>query len=187
MSTTVEFNGKSVYYANGVSGSSNVVGWESSQTRVVRHSFIAPAEGGSRFSFSIGNHDGGGGTLSAPIRFYVGTSPTSHEKANKDSEYHGTVTMTKLSSGEYVATGEVEMILMPNTTYYLWFFPGSTTYGWYSWYINNSTLTIHGAAGLVAIDIGSEIIKAIPFADDGSGWRQAMPHIDNGIKWNLCS
>ena len=186
MGTPISFIGNSVYYAGGSSGASNVVGWESSRTRVVRYKFTAPPEGASRFAFSIGTHYLGGGSASAPLRFYVGESDTSHANAGKDAEYHGTVTMTK-ENGEYLASGDANILLLPNTTYYLWIFPGSETYSWFEWYGNVKTATAYGAAGLVSIDTGSEIIKAIPFVDDGERLRQLMPHIEDGNKWNLCS
>ena len=64
----------STYYAGGRAGVSAVVGWEASQTRVFRVSFTAPKEGANHLSFRFGRHGLGGGSASAPIRFYVGTS-----------------------------------------------------------------------------------------------------------------
>lgn len=91
-----------------------------------------------------------------------------------------------LSNGVYIGTGSASILLQPNTTYYVWVFPGSTTYGWWYW-CNTMTLTTSGGAGLVYIDNGSSMVAAIPYIDNGSSWVQAMPYIDNGSSFILCS
>lgn len=127
----------------------------------------------------------GGGSTSTAIRFYITTSSSSHTNAGASSGYHGTFSIT-LSEGVYWPTGSASVLLLPNTTYYLWCFPGSTTYGWWYW-SGAATINTSGGAGLVRIDNGSSFVNAMPYIDNGSSWVQAMPYIDNGSSWVLCS
>lgn len=177
--------GAALYYKNGTSGVSAVVGYESKSNRVARYKFTASATGASSVSVSIKNIYFGEGSKTTAIRFYITTSASSHANAGSSSTYSGTLTLT-VSGGVYTATGLANILLMPNTVYYLWVFPGTTTYGW--WYWNTpATLTVSGGAGLVYIDNGSRLVAAIPYIDTGTNWVQAMPYIDTGGTWKLCT
>lgn len=168
------------FYQSGVGGKSRVVGVENQKNRVARYQFITPAEGSSHqeilyYSSGLrgGNH--------IPIRFYIGTDPNSHANAWNNSEYHGTLT---LGSDKETFTGSSNVLLLPNTTYYIWFFPGSTTYGYYAWRSDKkSTLTTSGGAGLVYI--GSEPYQC--YIGNGTSWDLALPYVGNGTGWDLCS
>ncbi len=140
--------GKPLCYEAGASGASYVVGYESKHNRVVRYAFTTGSGGASEISVSIPNYtkNSDSGSDSAPLRFFIGTSPTSHANAGADSEYTGALTMTT-AGGYYHFTGTAKIILAPNTTYYLWIFPGSTAYGW--WWVasqGTATVTVHTAA-----------------------------------------
>ena len=178
-------SGAALYYKAGKSGISSVVGYEGKTNRVARYQFTAPATGANGISFSIGHIYFGEGSKTSDIRFYITTSNSSHANAGASAAYNGKASFS-LYGGIYTVTGSANILLMPNTTYYLWLFPGSTTYGW--WYWNTpATLTPSGGAGLVYIDNGSKLVAAIPYVDNGSKWVQVMPYIDNGSKWVLCS
>lgn len=178
--------GAALYYKAGTSGVSSVVGYESKSNRVARYKFTAPSTGATSVSVQIKNVLLGDGSSSSAIRFYITTSADSHINAGESAVYSGTLSIT-LSNGTYTATGSTDMMLMPNTVYYLWVFPGSTYYGW--WYWNTpATLKTSGGAGLVYIDNGSKLVPALPYIDNGSGgWIQAMPYIYKGDTWVLCS
>lgn len=149
----------STYYAGGTAGASGVVGWTDNQNRVFRVSFTVPKEGANHLSFKFGRHGLGGGSASAPIRFYVGTSDDSHRNAGASYEYTGTVKMERQSDGTYISSGEADILLLPNKVYYLWIFPGSTTYGWFYWYRGVSEAYSSGAAGIVRAKInGKDVI-----------------------------
>ncbi len=173
------------FYKNGSGGVSGVVGYESSSNRVARYSFTSPSTGASAVSLTMPYVSSGGGSTSTAIRFYITTSSSSHTNAGASSGYHGTFSIT-LSEGVYWPTGSASVLLLPNTTYYLWCFPGSTTYGWWYW-SGAATINTSGGAGLVRIDNGSSFVNAMPYIDNGSSWVQAMPYIDNGSSWVLCS
>ena len=173
------------FYKNGSGGVSGVVGYESSSNRVARYSFTSPSTGATAVSLTMPYVSSGGGSTSTEIRFYITTSSSSHTNAGASSGYHGTFSIT-LSEGVYWPTGSASVLLLPNTAYYLWCFPGSTTYGWWYW-DGAATINTSGGAGLVRIDNGSSFVNAMPYIDNGSSWVQAMPYIDNGSSWVLCS
>ena len=177
--------GAALYYKNGNSGVSGVVGYESGSNRVARYKFTAPATGASAVTISIPNVTFGDGSKTTAIRFFLTTSATSHANAGASAAYSETLSIT-LSNGTYNATGSANVLLLPNTEYYLWVFPGSTNYGW--WYWNSpATLNTSGGAGLVYIDNGSSMVAALPYIDTGTSWVQAMPYVDTGSAWKLAT
>ena len=78
------------------------------------------------------------------------------------------------------------MVLVPNTTYYLWIFPNTTKYGFY-WLTANqqATLTTSGGAGVVYIDNGSSWDAYQCYIDNGSSWDLYIPYIDDGSSWSV--
>ena len=177
------------FYSKGGTSSSRVVGIESKSNRLVRYTFTTPGEGASAVSMKFycdgdrkGNHD-------VPLRFYIGTDPTSHVNAGPDSEYQGTLTKTTGTKGA-VFTGELDILLFPNTTYYLWVFPGVNTtdyYGYYSWFPPDSdlvnTLTLSGGAGVIHIN-GKAYQACIA---NGTEYKPFLNYIGNGSTYDLCS
>ena len=145
--------------------------------RIARYTFTTPAEGANHFSFLIHTNGLGDGNK-CPLRFFVGTDPTSHINAWDTSEYTGEAT---ISSNNKIVTGEADIILMPNTTYYLFIFPGSkSVYGWYSWYsldnINNFTFT--GGAGVSYIKAADGTVNGYQwYVRTADGWKLMLPYI----------
>jgi hypothetical protein len=175
------------YYQKGVSGVSAVVGNESvNSNRNARFEFTSPSEGASHIEFSIYYGYLIGQSSKKTMRFYIGTSSTSHANAWKDSEYHGEVMAT--DSGDVTTfTGEADVRLLPNTKYYLWIFPGDTGDGWcyYGVVPNTCTLETTGGVGLVYIDNGTGWDAYQVYIDNGTTWDLYVPYIDNGSSWDL--
>lgn len=178
------------FYSDGGGATSRIVGVEGGRNRLVRYAFTTPGEGASAVSMKFYCDGEQTGASNVPLRFYIGTSATSHANAGANSEYHGTLTKTTGKEGA-VFTGELDILLLPNTTYYLWVFPGispTNNYGYYNWYPHLdsglvNTLTLSGGAGLVYID--GEAYQC--YIDNGSGWDLHIPFIDNGSGWDMCS
>jgi hypothetical protein len=177
-----------LWYRGGVSGVSRVVGndWEGNGviSRVARYTFTAPPEGASKVRLSFNTNSFGDGSY-IKIRYYIGTSDTSHANAGADSEYTGEFTM---DTTYFRFTAETDIILVPNETYYLWVFPGSDDFGWYYW--NNdgaSSIEVEGAAGLVYIDSGSGFEPYLAYVDNGTSWDMCIPYVDNGTSWDMYS
>lgn len=141
------FLNESLFYRNGVSGASRIVGNDTGSKagrRVCRYSFTAPETGASseELAFHIAGVSDG---TAISVRFYIGTDPDSHTNAGLESAYTGELTL----SGDWLMfTGQAEVLLLPGQTYYLWVFPGSDTFGYYAWGRTNyvSTITTSGAA-----------------------------------------
>jgi hypothetical protein len=162
---------------------SSIVGYEGGKTRCVRFKFKSPSVGASHVAIS-GKFSFGNGEKNAP-RWYITTSATSHANACADAAYHGTLAMTN-PDGVYRGSGEADIVLLPNTTYYLWLFPPSTTFGWWAHY-ESFTIETSGGAGLVYIDNGSSFDAYMVYIDNGTSWDPYIPYIDNGSSWDICS
>ncbi len=174
------------FYDHGDETSSRVVGYESSHRRVARYPILSPAEGASHIDITFYTQGLSDGTQ-IPVRFYIGTDPDSHINAGAESEYHGVLTLN--SAGD-TFTGSADVLLLPNTQYYLFFFPGQDKYGYYRWYgssIGASAMETTGGAGLVQIDTTGAGLEPYQVYIDttGAGFELYMPYIDNGSSWEL--
>lgn len=143
--TTITLSSPTFYKA-GDSGVSRVVGYESKCNRVARYAFVTPAAGASSVSLTFSNMDFGNGTKPETLRFYIGTEADSHVNGGADSDYTGILQAHAGSSIEYTDfSGTAEIILLPDTAYYLFVFPDSTTWGWYYW-DGNASLAVSGGS-----------------------------------------
>lgn len=172
-----ELEGNVTFYKNGNSGASRVVGYESRANRVARYSFVTPAEGGNRVDIVYYSNGLGGGSK-IPVRFFIGTDPGSHANAGAGSSYTGELTLG--SDGE-TFTWSGDILLLPNTTYYIWFFPGSAVYGYYSWYgSGTSTLTTSGGAGLAKVAQSGALVPHQFYARTGDSISLYLPYVRSG-------
>lgn len=192
----IEFNANAaagvngvLFYAGGSTTSSRIVGtdWaeEKPINRVARYPFTTPAEGASGISL-VFNTDGLGNECTygdVPIRFFIGTSDSEYANAGPNNAYTGELTM---GSDGKTFTGEADILLMPNTTYYLWLFPGHNKYyGWYGWHRDGytNTFTLNGGAGLAYIE--GEAYQA--YIGNGTEYELFMPYGGNGSAFDLLS
>lgn len=178
--------GTPVYYQAGVSGVSAVIGYASSKNRVARFTFTSPAEGASHLSFSL-NWAYRGDSSSNPLttRFYVGTDPDEYANAGAGHAYTGEVTYTG-EEDRATLVGEADIVLLPDTVYYLWLFPGGTKLAWWGTdQVKTRTLVTSGGAGVVYIDTGVSVDAYMPFVDNGSSFDQVLPNVDNGSSFEL--
>lgn len=180
----LESNNGATFFKAGKTTTSRVVGYESLSNRIARYAFTSPAEGSSHQEIVFYSNGLGGGTK-IPIRFYIGTDENSHTNGGANSTYHGTLT---LGSDGKTFTGSSDILLLPNTTYYIWFFPSSTAYGYYAWYgEGTSTLTTSGGGGVIYIGNGSSYDAYQVYIGNGSSWDLCIPYVGNGSSWDLCS
>lgn len=136
-----------VFYNNGTSGASGVVGYESRHNRVVRYNLSSPDIGANKIDLSFTGNWEGAGTLPNTLYFFVGTDPNDHENAGSTSAKTGELTR---KSGTYEYYGSVGILLMPNTTYYVWVFPSSTTFGWLYWGKNTGDALVETYGGAIS-------------------------------------
>lgn len=117
------------FYKGGSGGVSAVVGYESHANRVARYSFTAPEGGASALRLAFSGNSKGNGVYPS-LGFFVGTDPDSHADAGMGSPCTGTLTLLE----DYVSySGSADLVLLPNTTYYVWLFPITETFGWMHW------------------------------------------------------
>lgn len=133
------------YYRNGVSGATSVVGVESTYNRVVRYNLAAPTTGASRVALKFTDISQGNGTMPTTLWFFIGTDPNSHANAGAGYAYTGTLTRETIL-GLYTFSGSADVIINPNTTYYVWVFPATTTFGWLAWPGDNGTAETYGGS-----------------------------------------
>ena len=176
-----------LFYRNGVSGVTRIVGNETGTKegrRVCRYSFTAPETGASseELSFHIGGVSDG---TAIPVRFYIGTDPESHANAGAESAYTGEL----IPSGNgLMFTGQAEVLLLPGQTYYLWVFPGSDTFGYYAWGRTNyvSTLEAEGAACVAYVRKVGSLYLALMYVVRGGAWWLCAGYVVKNGAWHLC-
>lgn len=127
--STIQLINPTFFKAN-TSGVSGVVGYESKSNRIVRYELLPPPIGANHLDLTFSGNWVGAGTTPNTLLFYIGTDPGSHSNAGHDAESTGQLIRT---NGTYNYTGAADIVLMPNTVYYVWVFPASTTFGWVYW------------------------------------------------------
>lgn len=130
------------FFDDSTTGASEIVGYESSSERGIRYTFQLPAScsaGATSYSFTKtgnGHYLGTSGlrwnwAVSTDASAYLNTIKAGDGYANAAATFKGSATKT----------------LYPNTTYYLFIYPGVDTYGCYFWNGPTSafTLTVDGS------------------------------------------
>lgn len=167
-------------------GSSSRVGYGNSTERIVRYKFTTPPEGANKFSFTKGSIGLAEGKESA-LRFFISTDPDLYDTLTTEFDGHGLTSITGNNASYYTVSGNIDgLILLPDTDYYLYVFPDTTTMCMYSWnYAATITVTLDGGAGLVRLDTGSGFVNAIPHIDNGTEWNHAIPYCDSSTVWGI--
>ena len=170
------------YYMSGSSGASTVIGCETGRNRVVRFSFKTGDVGATKISINItaGTIINQDGVDLTSIPFYVTTNSTSHANANK-ANGSAVTGYIKGSSGK-AYSGSASVVLKANTTYYLWFFPNSTTYGWSYWHNNSYYYTDCTTSGTskFALTISSDAGSTITVSRTSSSVGLATGNLKTG-------
>lgn len=183
---TITTTSKVTINGDSTSGAQQIVGINAGRNQDVRFTFTTDSNGASAVYWALPNNSMGSGTAPA-LRWYIGIDPNSHINAGSSTTvYNGNVSVSNDGYGNLTFTGYADMVLAPNTTYYLWIFPGTTTYGFY-WLTANqqATVTTSGSAGVVYIDNGSSWDAYQCYIDNGSSWDLYIPYIDDGSSWSV--
>lgn len=190
------------FFQSGVPGASSVVGFESMTNRVVRYDLnLARGESARHinvvFVGKVGDiciqfGDGGPGVsaLNEKMSFYfaISTDPDVFANAGyaeKDSATGKAFFTWVQEYGEekYEVSCDADVMLYPETQYYLWIFPGFSnasggngTWGWFMWNNTPIEVTLTGEVGLVYV--GS--VSGIPYVWHNGAWCQGLPKIVEG-------
>ena len=159
--------------------------WESGAAcpSTARYTFTAPNVGASSVSFSLKKWYLQTGNYNA-LRFFIGTSATSHMNADSTYEYTGDLTVDTTNT---IISGSANILLIPGKTYYLWVFPSEAKYGIYGCENAVATLETSGAAGLARIGNGSTYDGYMAYIGNGSSFDMYIPYVGNGSGWDLYS
>lgn len=179
-----------VYYQNSTQAISAIVGWDGIYYRIARYEFTTPNATVKHVKLDFTNVYFYAGTSidHSRLRFYVGTSGTSHVGANANSAYTGTMSITKESNNvTYSLTGEADITLSANTKYYVWVFSNSANssmeFCYYTVEASTPTITTSGVAG--SVNTGGSFERYQVYIDNGTSWDLYIPYIDNGTSWDL--
>ena len=121
------------FFTNGSqTQSSQVIGYEDSgkKKHVVRYKLDIPSTSNGTHNFSVEKKNLGLGSDShgATFGFYITTDEKSYINPDVNAPHFDLV------KGTNSLSGDCEFVLLPNTTYYVWFFPTKeVTFGWYYW------------------------------------------------------
>ena len=145
-----------IFFQNGIGGVSSIIGVESTYNRVARFSFVAPSTGASGVDLSITGLVFGGGVRPETFRFYIGTDPNSHINAGSGTVYTGILNINKSTGVDF--TGSASILLLPGVTYYLFIFPNTSNYGWFSMELASTTLNGTGGSYSVPTLDASQVV-----------------------------
>lgn len=190
------------FFQGGVTPASAVVGFESSMNRVVRYDLnLARGESarhinvvfvGNPYEVCIEFGSGGPGVsaLNEGMSFYFAISTDPEAFANAGyadiASATGKAIFTKVQeygAEKYEVSCDADVMLFPETQYYLWVFPGfsnaaggNSTWGWFEWNNTPIKVALTGEVGLVYV--GS--LSGIPFIWHNGAWCQGLPKILGG-------
>ena len=146
-------------------------GYYNNAPAITRYKFTAPAMGASKIKIEkrdLGLYDDCS-MRGEKLAFFITTSATSHlaayyvEGSQNQYDIDGFFTMTKQSDGHYSISGSVDKILLPNTDYYLYIFPGYTSYVWFTVYGSAYLIvTLDGGAGAIHLTEGDVEFITLP-------------------------
>jgi hypothetical protein len=174
MATTLSLSGGTPFYDGGA-GSQLLFGIDNGyHKRVLRYTFVTPASGASKITLQgYIRHYGFSGDLSTyPILFAITESSSSHKNGGS---YEGAITSTSVNV-------TIMKALKPNTTYYLWLFPGHSTQSlWYA-YDNsgNTTLSLSVEQVKYSLDISESAGTDITVKRTSSVAGAAAGELPNG-------
>lgn len=137
----------------------------------------------------------------ASLYFKIGTDPTEFANAGYAQSLevpNNKVNMISTGDLNYDVAFEADVLFLPGQTYYVWIFPGfaasgepngNYTVGYFEWYGLSKhvhKIELSGAAGIVKLKIGTDIMNAIPLIGSGGEWKSLVPLLGNAGKWNNC-
>lgn len=158
---TVTTTGRAAY-RGGASHTGYLAGFETANklTRVLRYTFMTPADGVSKLSFTAAHLAHSASYSWSGLNWYATTSPTSHVNAGAGSASHGTLTITGNGKDYDISAAEAAVNLPANTEAYIYIFPNNANY--FLWnFANVASLTITTAAGSSTIAAITQTVETL--------------------------
>ena len=198
-----------IYFKGGDdAGDSRLVGIVARLNRVVRYTLTLDAgECATHLSIDMdsGNYTQWGDYTSegwkdvndeTSLYFYIGTDPDEFVNAGYDQVSRATGKVTMVYRGGYgieenlswnmTLSGDV--LLVPGVTYYLWVYPGYTSYGYFTWYDTGAgrfkyDIELSGNPGLAHING----VAYQSYIGNGTEYELFLPCGGNGSSFDLYS
>lgn len=162
------------FFEGGVSGASGVVGVSDGVNRVVRYEFTT-SDAAAGIAFEKASLSLGSGTV-PDLKFQITADDSSYGNAGKNHDGAELTRTYHEHDDWYTFSGELAVEMLPNTKYYLWVFPATTTFGWLYWnYKDDVTATVKGRKkhGEFYLDTGTEWVicsyGSVTISGGGSG------------------
>lgn len=146
-----------IFYIDGVGGVSYVVGYELYGNRVARYEFTTDSTGASGVYLEFNNNwpaEWG----NPRVKFFIGTDPESHANAGGPSYPYTGELAYRIEQPYINYYGSADVILMPNTKYYLWLFPAEQEikYTYWDTAVGSAIMqTIGGAVSTISPQTGT--------------------------------
>lgn len=170
---------------------------------VLRYGFRTPTGGtltGLTLTTTLRWYSGDTGYL-RPIRMKVTTDADSHVAAGAGDSYDAEYSYSVTTADTAVSISITGLTLPPDTTCYLYLFPGSgfvndgsAKNGQFLLYCYDNSgadlATLEATiqpGGRVYIDTGSKWEAFEVYIDSGTQWQKYIPYIDSGTEWEMCS
>lgn len=158
---TVTTTGRAAY-RGGASHTGYLAGFETANklTRVLRYTFMTPADGVSKLSFAAAHLAHSASYSWGGLNWYATTSPTSHVNAGAGSASHGTLTITGNGKDYDISAAEAAVNLPANAEAYIYIFPNNSNY--FLWnFANVASLNITTAAGSSTITAITQTVETL--------------------------
>ncbi len=158
---TVTTTGRAAY-RGGASHTGYLAGFETANklTRVLRYTFVTPADGVSKLSFTGAHLAHSASYWWGGLNWYATTSPTSHVNAGAGSASCGTLTITGNGKDYDISAAEAAVNLPANTEAYIYIFPNNANY--FLWnFANVASLNITTAAGSSTIAAITQTVETL--------------------------
>lgn len=205
MGTALSLNGPVGYKDGSAQTSGPFVGFQYSNgdiNYVLRYSFTTPSSGyitTLKFKTTLNYYSGDTG-YTRPIRLKITTSATTHINAGADATYDAEYSYSVNTASTSATMTINNLNLAPNTTYYIYLFPGSgysndgsSKVGQYLVYCYDASSNDLSSleytdtlSGLVYIDNGSSWDAYEVYIDNGTSWDPYVLYIDDGSSWDVC-
>lgn len=188
MATNLTLSGPTAYSGGTLTSNAKFVGYSGGKNCVLRYTFATPVSGyitELKVTTTLNKLAGTDISKSYPIYVLISDDPTLTDIGSETAP-----------DAKFTASGtqsvSITKRLDPGKTYYLYFYPGHSTYSAYYLY-NNSEVDQTVLAytdmlsGLVHIDDGESWGDYEVYIDDGESWAQYIPYIDDGDTWTMCN
>ena len=203
-----------IFYRDGKTpAGSDVVGFESNRTRVVRYDLnLESGEQADRIRVVFAGDPGDVGiVLGAPYEYWwekinqnmsfyfaISTDPDAFanagyediDRANGKAVFENTGGYPEEQNLKFKVTCDAKISLYPGVQYYFWVFPGFSslpggnyTWGWVYWNNVPIDITLSGSSGIMLVETKNGIKPALVYIRKNGSNKRMVPYTHKNGKW----